>query len=94
MLNFQGTNKNQIFIKVSFDTLISYSNKFEGKPSHNILYQLYMFDFELRKILFEYCVKAEVQFKAVLANAVSLKTGDAGFYLDENNYTKIKRRKR
>lgn len=68
--------------------LLSYSNKFEGKPSHNILYQLYKFDFELRKILFEYCVKAEVRFKSVLANAVSLKTGDAVFYLDENNYTK------
>ena len=26
MLNFQGTNKNQIFIKVSFDTLILIGN--------------------------------------------------------------------
>ena len=70
--------------------LLSYSNIYAGKPSHNVLYQLYEFDFELRKILFEYCVKAEVQFKSILANAVSLKTGDAVFYLNENNYTKTR----
>ena len=70
--------------------LLSYSNTLAGKPSHNLLYELYTFDFELRKILFEYCIKAEVKFKSSLANAVSLKTGDAVFYLDENNYTKTR----
>lgn len=67
--------------------LLSFTNVFTMKPSQDVLYALYQFDFELRKILFEACTKAEVQLKTVLANAVSLKTKDAVFYLDRNNYT-------
>ena len=67
--------------------LLSFTNVFIMKPSQDVLYALYQFDFELRKILYEACTKAEVQFKTVLANAVSLKTRDAVFYLDSNNYT-------
>lgn len=67
--------------------LLSYTNVFAMKPSQNVLFALYQFDFELRKIMYEACAKAEIQMKAVISNAVSLKTGDAVFYLDEQNYT-------
>jgi abortive infection bacteriophage resistance protein len=56
-------------------------------PSQAQLFELYAFDFELRKLMFEACMKAEIQIKSNIANAVSLKTGDATFYLDSNNYT-------
>jgi len=67
--------------------LLSYTNVFAMKPSQNVLFALYQFDFELRKIMYEACAKAEIQIKAVITNAVSLKTGDAVFYLDKQNYT-------
>lgn len=37
--------------------------------------------------MYEACAKAEIQIKSAIANAVSLKTGDAVFYLDQQNYT-------
>mgnify|MGYP002621439774 CR=1 FL=1 len=67
--------------------LLSYSNIFSMKPSQQNLFDIYKFDFELRKIMFEACMKAEIQIKSNIANAVSLKTGDATFYLDKINYT-------
>ena len=48
---------------------------------------MYDFDMQLRLLLFKYCKKAEVYFKSAIANAISLKTGDAGFYLDKQYYT-------
>lgn len=44
-------------------------------------------------MLFKYCKKAEIRFKSAIANAVSLKTGDAGFYLDKQYYTPTKSEK-
>lgn len=67
--------------------LLSYTNVFTMKPSQDLLFELYWFDFELKKILYEACAKAELQIKSSIANAVSLKTSDATFYLDRNNYT-------
>jgi abortive infection bacteriophage resistance protein len=67
--------------------LLSFSGVFAKKPSQKQLFELYAFDFELRKLMFEACMKAEVQIKSNIANAISLKTGDATFYLDSNNYT-------
>lgn len=67
--------------------LLSYTNVFAMKPSQNVLFALYQFDFELRKIMYEACAKSEVQIKSVISNAVSLKTGDAIFYLNQGNYT-------
>jgi abortive infection bacteriophage resistance protein len=48
---------------------------------------------QLRLLLFKYCKKAEVYFKCAIANAISLKTGDAGFYLDKQYYTPTKSEK-
>lgn len=57
------------------------------KPSQDVLFALYQFDFELRKVMYEACAKAEIQIKSAISNAVSLKTDDAVFYLDKQNYT-------
>lgn len=67
--------------------LLSYTNVFAMKPSQDVLFALYQFDFELRKVMYEACAKAEIQIKSAIANAVSLKTGDAVFYLEQQNYT-------
>lgn len=67
--------------------LLSFTNVFAKKPSQNELFALYQFDFELRKIMYEACAKAEIQIKAAISNAVSLKTDDAYFYLDSHSYT-------
>ena len=55
--------------------LLSYTNVFAMKPSQDVLFALYQFDFELRKVMYEACAKAEIQIKSAIANAVSLKTG-------------------
>lgn len=67
--------------------LLSYTNVFLMKPSQDVLFALYQFDFELRKVMYEACAKAEIQIKSAISNAVSLKTDDAVFYLDKQNYT-------
>ena len=67
--------------------LLSYTNVFQMKPSQDVLFALYQFDFELRKIMYEACAKAEIQIKSAIYNAVSLKTEDAVFYLEQQNYT-------
>lgn len=68
--------------------LLSYSNILGNKPNQDLLFQVYDFDIELRRILFTYCKKAEIQFKSHLANAASLKTNNQNFYLDDTYYTK------
>ncbi len=73
--------------------LLSLSSVLRSKPSQDLLYQVYDFDFELRSLLFKYCNKVEIQFKNHVANAVAIKTSDATFYLDvynENIYTPTK----
>ena len=62
--------------------LLTQVNAFESKANSKVFFELYDFDVQLRLLLFKYCKKAEVRFKSAIANAVSLKTGDAGFYLD------------
>ncbi|WP_371682767.1 Abi family protein [Sporosarcina sp. PTS2304] len=52
-----------------------------------MLLALYEFDVELRKIFFSYCKRAEIQFRNNLANAVSLKTNNPIFYIEEEYYT-------
>lgn len=61
--------------------LLTQVNVFGSKADSKIFFVLYDFDVQLRLLLFKYCKKAEVHFKSAIANAVSLKTGDAGFYL-------------
>lgn len=70
--------------------LLSQSNVIKAKPNQDLLFESYDFDVKLRKIFFDYTKKAEIQFKSHLANAVSLKTENAAFYLDKDNYTATK----
>lgn len=73
--------------------LLTQVNAFGSKADSKIFFELYEFDVQLRLLLFKYCKKAEVYFKSEIANAVSLKTGDAGFYLDKQYYTLTKSEK-
>lgn len=68
--------------------LLSLTNSLGAKPKQDLLFNIYEFDIELRKLFFSYCKKAEIQFKSHLANAVSLNASDAIFYLNGNYYTK------
>lgn len=73
--------------------LLTQVNAFGSKANPKVFFELYDFDVQLRLLLFKYCKKAEVRFKSAIANAVSLKTGDAGFYLDRQYYTPTKSEK-
>lgn len=70
--------------------LLAQVNALGSKVDSKMFFTLYDFDMQLRLLLFKYCKKAEVCFKSAIANAVSLKTGDAGFYLDRQYYTPTK----
>lgn len=73
--------------------LLTQVNVFGSKADAKVFFELYDFDVQLRLLLFKYCKKAEIYFKSAIANAVSLKTGDAGFYLDKQYYTPTKSKK-
>ncbi len=73
--------------------LLTQVNNFGSKADAKVYFDLYDFDMQLRLLLFKYCKKAEVHFKSAIANAVALKTGDAGFYLDAQYYTSTKSEK-
>ncbi len=70
--------------------LLTQVNNFGYRADTKVFFALYDFDTQLRLLLFKYCKKAEIYFKSALANAVSIKTGDAGFYLDAGYYTATK----
>lgn len=70
--------------------LLSFTNVTRTKPNQDLLFRVYEFDTELRRLCFSYCKKAEIQFKSHLANSVALHTNDPVFYLDDNCYTKSK----
>lgn len=67
--------------------LASHTNVLGVSPPQDMLFQLYDFDTKLRELLFHYCQIAEIQFKAYLADSISLKLNDAGFYLNKEYYT-------
>ena len=67
--------------------LISHANDIGTKPTQNMLFYLYEFDTKLRELLFHYCQIAELQFKAHLADSISIKLNDAAFYLVQQYYT-------
>lgn len=67
--------------------LLTKTNNIGSKPTHNMLIDVYYFDVQLRKLLFEYCKYVEIQLKTNISECVSLTTGDQCFYLDTNNYT-------
>lgn len=73
--------------------LLTQVNAFGSKADAKVFFKLYDFDVQLRLLLFKYCKRAEVYFKSAIANAISLKTGDAGFYLDKQYYTPTKSEK-
>ena len=58
--------------------LLTQVNAFGSKADSKVFFDLYNFDVQLRLLLFKYCKKSEIRFKSAIANAVSLKTGDAG----------------
>lgn len=68
--------------------LLSFTSVLRTKPNQELLFGIYKFDVELRKLFFTYTKKAEIQFKSHLSNAISLKTNDSNFYLDDQYYTK------
>lgn len=70
--------------------LLSLSNIIKSKPDQELLFNVYNFDVELRKLLFCYVKKAEIQFKSNLSNAISLKTNDPVFYLNDSFYNPTK----
>lgn len=73
--------------------LLTQVNALGNKADAKMFFSLYNFDVQLRLLLFKYCKKAEIYFKSAIANAVALKTGDAGFYLNEQFYTPSKSEK-
>lgn len=73
--------------------MLTQVNALGSKADSKTFFALYEFDSRLRLLLFKYCKKAEIYFKSAIANAVSLKTGDAGFYLDKQYYTPSKSEK-
>lgn len=73
--------------------LLTQVNVFGSKADSKVFFELYDFDVKLRLLLFKYCKKAEIYFKNAVANAVSLKTQNAGFYLDKQYYTPTKSEK-
>lgn len=73
--------------------LLSFVGNLGSKPKQDMLYQLYEFDVALRAILELYCNKVEIRFKSALSNAVSIKTENAGFYLEKEYYTPSKSEK-
>ena len=73
--------------------LLTQVNVFGTKADSKVFFALYNFDVQLRLLLFKYCKKAEIYFKSAMANAISLKTGDATFYLNMQYYTPTKSEK-
>lgn len=70
--------------------LLSFTNILGAKPSQDLLFAVYDFDVKLRNLLFNYCKKAEIQFKSHLSNAVSIKENNSVFYVEKTFYTATK----
>lgn len=70
--------------------LISNTTIIGKKPEQDMLFDIYDFDVKLREILMKYCKKSEIQFKSHLSNSISIKTGTATFYLNNEYYTPSK----
>lgn len=70
--------------------LLSLTSVTKTKPTQDLLFDVYNFDVNLRKIMFNYCKKAEIQFRSHLSNAVSISVNDSLFYIDKQYYTPSK----
>ncbi len=60
------------------------------KPKQDLLFSLYQFDADLRRILSFYCNKAEIRFKTAVSNTCAIHTQDPLFYLDKQYYSPSK----
>lgn len=70
--------------------LLSNVGNIGSKSSQNVLFELYQFDVNLRRILIYYCNRVEVRFKSAISNACAIHTQDGTFYLDKQYYTPSK----
>lgn len=70
--------------------LLSNVGNIGSKSKQDVLFELYQFDVELRRILNYYCNRVEVRFKSAMSNACAIYTQDATFYLDKQYYTPSK----
>ena len=70
--------------------LLSNVGNIGSKSSQNVLFELYQFDVNLRRILIYYCNRVEVRFKSAISNACAIHTQDGTFYLDKRYYTPSK----
>jgi len=70
--------------------LLSNVENIGGKSKQDVLFELYRFDVELRRILNYYCNRVEVRFKSAISNACAIYTHDGTFYLDRQYYTPSK----
>ncbi len=70
--------------------LLSNVGNIGSKSKQDVLFELYQFDVELRRILNYYCNRVEVRFKSALSNACAIHTQDGTFYLDKQYYTPSK----
>ena len=70
--------------------LLSNVGNIGSKSKQDVLFELYQFDVDLRRILNYYCNRVEGRFKSALSNACSIYTNDGTFYLDKQYYTPSK----
>ncbi len=70
--------------------LLSHIGDTGSKSKQDVLFTLYHFDVNLRRILNYYCNRVEIRFKSAMSNACSIYTQDGTFYLDKQYYTPSK----
>ncbi len=70
--------------------LLSNVENIGSKSKQDVLFDLYQFDVDLRRILNYYCNRVEVRFKSAMSNACAILTNDGTFYLDRQYYTPSK----
>lgn len=56
------------------------------KSTQDVLFALYQFDVELRRIFIYYCNRVEVRFKSAISNACAIKAQDGTFYMKKEYY--------
>ncbi len=70
--------------------LLTHIENTGSKSRQDILFLLYKFDVNLRRILFYYCNRIEVRFKSAISNVCSICAQDGTFYLNRKYYTPTK----
>lgn len=70
--------------------LLSNVENIGSKSKQDVLFDLYQFDVDLRRILNYYCNRVEVRFKSAMSNACAILANDGTFYLDRQYYTPSK----